>query len=122
MRTNRHQGFILIEKRKQHPSPGEDASTPEPALGKVGRGEQSEARRANSTPNGEPHLELGRLRLKTWSNSDFSIAQTTYQHSNICTSYMCLYVILELMRAATFISSGLFCSNQPVFQYLVLGL
>ena len=34
------------------------------------------------TPNGGPHLELsiGRLRLKTWSKTDFSIAQTTGQH------------------------------------------
>ena len=31
----------------------------------------------NTTPNGGPHLELGRLRLKTWSKSDVSIAKTT---------------------------------------------
>ena len=44
---------------------GDDASTAEAAPGRVGRDEQGEARRANTTPNGGPHLELGRLRLKT---------------------------------------------------------
>ena len=45
----------------------------------------SGGRRANSTPNDGPHLELGRLRLKTWSKSDFSIAQTTstYLHMSL---------------------------------------
>ena len=52
------------KKKKQHPSPGDDASTAEAAPGRVGRGEQGEARRADSTPNVGPHLELGRLRLK----------------------------------------------------------
>ena len=69
---------VLIKKRKQHPPPGDDASTAEAAPGRVGRDEQGEARRANTTPNGGPHLELGRLRLKTWSKSDFSIAETTW--------------------------------------------
>ena len=41
-------------------------------------GEQDEARPAISAPRGGPHLDLGRLRLKTWSNSDFSIAETTW--------------------------------------------
>ena len=45
------------EKRKQQPLQGDDASTAEPAHGRVGRDEQAEARRANSTPDG-PHLEL----------------------------------------------------------------
>ena len=68
----------LTKKRKQHPPPGDDTSTVEAAPGRVGRDEQGGARRANTTPNGGPHLELGRLRLKTWSNSDFSIAETTW--------------------------------------------
>ena len=49
---------IFTKKRKQHPSPGEDASTDEAAPGRVERVEQGEARRANTTPNGGPHLEL----------------------------------------------------------------
>ena len=60
------------KKRKQHPPQGDHASTAEAAPGRVGRDEQGEARRANTTPNGGPHLELrvGRSRLKSWSNSD----------------------------------------------------
>ena len=69
---------ILTEKRKQHPSLGDDASTGGVAPGRVGRNEHGEARRANTTPNGGPHLELERLLLKTWSKSDFSIAETTW--------------------------------------------
>ena len=57
-----------------------------PAPGRVGRDEQGEARRANTTLNGGPHLELGRLRLKTWSKSDFSIAETTW------TTYLYIYL------------------------------
>ena len=49
---------ILTKKRKQHPSPGDGASTAEAAPGRVGRGGQGEARRAITTPNGGPHLEL----------------------------------------------------------------
>ena len=67
----------MTKKRKQHPAPGDDASTAEATSGRVGREEQDEARRANTTPSGGPHLELGRLRLKTWSKTDFSIAETT---------------------------------------------
>ena len=51
------------QKTKTAPLPGRDASTAKAAPGRVGRGEQREARRANSTPNGGPHLDLGRLRL-----------------------------------------------------------
>ena len=67
---------ILTTKRKQQPSPGDDASTAEAAPGRVGRDGQGEARRANTTPKGGPHLEGGRLRLKTCSKYDFSIAET----------------------------------------------
>ena len=68
----------MTKKQKQHPSPGDDASTAEAASGRVGRDEQGEARRANITPNDGSHLELGRLRFKTWSKSDFSIAEMTW--------------------------------------------
>ena len=66
------------KKRKEYPPQADDASTAEAAPGRFGRDEQGEAHRANTTPNGEPHLELGRLRFKTWSKFDFSIAQTTW--------------------------------------------
>ena len=59
------------EKRKQNPLPRDGASTAEAAPAQVERCGQGEIRRANSTPNGGPHLELGRLRLKTRSKSDF---------------------------------------------------
>ena len=49
---------ILIKKRKQHPSQGDDAGMAEGAPCIVGRDEQGEARRANATPDGGPHLEL----------------------------------------------------------------
>ena len=72
--------IVLTKKRAQHLSysQGDDASTAEVRPGRVRRDEHGEARRANTTPNGGPHLELGRLRLKTWSKSNFSIAQTTW--------------------------------------------
>ena len=68
----------MIKKLKQHPPPGDDVSTAEAVPGRVGTDEQGEARRANTTPNGEPRLELGRLRLKSWFKSDFSVAETTW--------------------------------------------
>ena len=69
---------ILTKKRKQHPPLGDNASTAEAAPGRVGRNDQCEARRANTTPSHGAHLELGHLRLKTWSKSDFSIAEKTW--------------------------------------------
>ena len=69
---------ILTKARKQNPLPGNDVSTAEAAPSRVDRDEQGEARRANTTPSGGPHLELGRLRLKTLSQSDFSIAETAW--------------------------------------------
>ena len=77
-------------KRKEHPSAGDDASTAEAAPGRVGRDEQGEARRANTTSSGGPHLELRCLRLKIWSESDLSIAETTWQ--------TCLYIPLWSLR------------------------
>ena len=68
----------LAKKRKKHPPLGDDACTVEAAPNIVGRDEQGEARRANTAPKGGPHLELERFRLKTWSKSDFSIADTTW--------------------------------------------
>ena len=59
-------------------------STAKAAPGRVGRDEQGEACRANTTPNDGSHLEQGRLQLKTWSKSDFSIAETTWP--------TCLYI------------------------------
>ena len=70
VRPNRHFD-ILTQKRKQNPFPGDDASTAEAAPGRIERDEHGEASRANTTPNGGPNLEPGRLRLKTWSTSDF---------------------------------------------------
>ena len=77
IRTNRRLD-ILTKIRKQNPLPGDDPSTAEVAPGRVERDEQGEARRANATPNGGPHLELGCLRLKSWSKSDLSSAATTW--------------------------------------------
>ena len=70
----------MTKIRNPHPPPGDDASTAEAAPGRVGRDVQCEACRASSTPNGGPHLDLirGRSRVKTWSKSDFSIAETTW--------------------------------------------
>ena len=65
------------KNRKQNPLPGDGASTAPAAPARVERREQGEARRANSAPNGGPHLELGRSLLKTWCIFDFSIAETT---------------------------------------------
>ena len=76
IRTNIHLGYF-DQTRKQQRSPGDYASTDETAPGRVGKYRQGEARRANTTPNGAPHLEVGHLRLKTWSKSDFPIAETT---------------------------------------------
>ena len=49
---------------------------------RVRKDEHGEARRANTTPNDGPHLELliERLRLKTWSKSDLLIAETWYTY------------------------------------------
>ena len=67
---------ILAKRTKEHPPQGDDASTAKADPGRVGRDEQGEAHRANSTPDVGPHLELGSLRLKTWSKSDLRIAET----------------------------------------------
>ena len=58
-----------------------------PPPGRVGRDEQGEARRAKTKPNSGPPLELERVRLKTWSISDFSIAETTWS------TYLYIYSI-----------------------------
>ena len=69
---------VLTKQRTQRASQENDASMAEAAPGRAGTDEHGEARRANTTPNGGPHLELGHLRLKTCSKSDFSIAETTW--------------------------------------------
>ena len=79
-KDTRDRNKTFVQKEKQHPSPGDDVSMAEAASGRVRRDEQGEARRANTTPNGGPHLELGRLRVKIWSKSDFSIVETHGQH------------------------------------------
>ena len=76
-RTNRRLEKMTKE-RKMHPSQGDDASTVWAGTCRGGRGEQSEARPEMSAPGDGPHLDLGRLRLKAWYKSDFSIAGTTW--------------------------------------------
>ena len=68
----------LTKCRKQQPPQGDDASTVYAATCRVGRGEQGEAHPTVSAPRGGPNVDLGRLRLKTWSQSDFSIDGTTW--------------------------------------------
>ena len=100
----------MTKKQKQHPAPGDDASTPKAASGRVGRYEQDEARRANTTPNGGPHLELGRLRRKTWSKSDLSIAETTGPPYLYTYLYMCFFFLTS--TAYSLQAAGLFsCSR-----------
>ena len=72
---------MLTKKRKQHPPPGDGTSTAEATPSRVGKDEQGEARRANTTRNGGPHLELGRLRLKTWYNPEFRLPRRHGQHN-----------------------------------------
>ena len=67
----------MKKKRKQHPPQGDDANTVPAATCRVERGEQGEARPAINVPRSGPRLDLGRLRLKTWSKSDFWIAEIT---------------------------------------------
>ena len=78
--TNRYERLEqqLRKQLKQHPASGDDASTGGAAPGRVGRDEKGEARRADTTSNDGSHLELRRLRLKSWSKCDFSIAETTW--------------------------------------------
>ena len=81
---------ILTQKRKQQPSPGDYTSRDAAAPRRVGRDGQGEARRANTIPNGGPHVELGHLRLKTWFKSGFSIAETTWP------TYLYIYLYAEI--------------------------
>ena len=66
--------IVWPKNRSERPPRGDAASTAEADPGRVGRGEQNEARPAISVPRDGPHLELGRIRLKAWSKSDFSTA------------------------------------------------
>ena len=69
---------VLTKKRKQHPPPGDDAST------RWGRPRQSRERRPRWGTSSKHHTKCwtssraGCLWLKTWSKSDFSIAETTW--------------------------------------------
>ena len=74
--------------RKQHALPGDDTSTAEAASDRVGRGEQGDTRRANSTLYGGPHHELARLWLKTWFKNDFSIVHTRIHSSPFMRVYV----------------------------------
>ena len=80
---------------------GDDASTAEVAPDRIVGDELGEVRRANTIPNARPHLELERLRLKTWSKSDFSIAETTQQCSIVLRIYM-VYIYGEGRRLLSF--------------------
>ena len=85
---------IFTKKRKQHPSQGDDASTGVVAPGIDGREEEGEARRANTTPNGGPNLELERFRLRTLPNFGFSNGETTWEtHLHI---YLQIYLPIYL--------------------------
>ena len=70
IRTNRRLD-TLTKRQKQNPLPGDDAST----ANRAERDEQVEASRPNITPSDGPHLELARLRLKTWSKYGFLVAE-----------------------------------------------
>ena len=49
---------ILTKEQKQHPPQGDDADTAEAAPGRVGRYEQGEAHRANTTTNVFPFQQF----------------------------------------------------------------
>ena len=74
---------ILSQTREEHPLQ-EDAARmmAEAAPGSVERDEQGRAHRANTTWSGL-YFKLGRLRLKSWSKSDFSIADAPWP-TNLC--------------------------------------
>ena len=55
-----------------------EARTDEATSGRVGRGEQGEARPENSVPRSRPKLVLSRRRLKIWSKSGLTIAEATW--------------------------------------------
>ena len=71
-------------KQKQYPSQGDDASTAEATPERVGRGEQCEARRANSAPNDGPHLELRRYGSKPGLNLTSRLLRRHGQHIFTC--------------------------------------
>ena len=74
----RNSNFDL--ETKTSPSPGHDPSTAESACGRAGRDEQGEAHRANTTPNGGPHLELGLLGSKPSLNLTSRLLRRHGQH------------------------------------------
>ena len=77
-----------------------EARTAETTPGRIGRGEQGGARPWNSVPRSGPQLVLSRRRLKTWSKSGLSIAETTG-----CT-YLYVYFTMHVFTATASSSSG----------------
>ena len=75
VRTNTRAGYV-DRKAKTATLAGRRREQGRAATGRARIDEQGEARRANTTRNGGPHFELGRLRLKSWSESDLPIAAT----------------------------------------------
>ena len=69
---------ILAQNREERPPQKDAASTAQAAPGRVGRDEQGREHRANTTWKGGAYFELGRLRVKSWSKSDFSIADAPW--------------------------------------------
>ena len=63
---------------------GDDASTAEPAAGRADRDQQGQARRANTTPNGGPHLELGIYAQKLSLNLTSPLLRRHAQHIHLC--------------------------------------
>ena len=70
--------WIINNKTKTEPFTGRRRETGRGRHRQSRESEQGEAHRTNSTPKNGPHLELGRLRLKTSSKPDISIAKTTW--------------------------------------------
>ena len=86
--TNTSRQFDKIQNKISTPrsETRHDASTAVADPVRFGRYEESEAHRANTKPTGAPHLELGRLRHKTWSKPDYSIADATWP------TYLYIYI------------------------------
>ena len=111
VRTNRR--LDRLTKTKTEPVAGRrrehDRGRP-----RQSRDGQGEARRANITSKGGPHLELGRLPLKTWSNSDFSIAETTWP------TYLCIYLIYSRYQVSCLVVYQYHCRPQTSQQVMAV--
>ena len=89
----------LDQETKTVPLPGRRREHGRDYPGRVGRDEQGEARRANTTPNEGPHLELERLSFITGSKSDYSIVETTWPTYPFLSIYIYIYT-----RMLTFVA------------------